>query len=221
MDQSDVYKRRLAYLEDRALRRAYFAERISNAVTPDTVKAAYDEYVKSFQPQEEVRASHILVATRQEAVDLRARLDKGEPFVELAKQISKDTDTAKKGGDLGWISPRDVPQGWEKVLSLDEGQVSEPLQSKFGWHLVLVTKIQPPQPLAFEAVKMDLQKKLLLDRRKAEDDYKVNVKAELEIELLHQKIDALREGEVQSLTRSIETLTRMLSEARAEGGKAG
>ena len=57
-----------------------------------------------------------------------------------------------------------------------------------------------------------------IDRQRAEDDYRVNVKAELEIESLHAKIDALREGEVQSLTRSVETLTEMLRAARAGRG---
>jgi uncharacterized membrane protein len=59
-----------------------------------------------------------------------------------------------------------------------------------------------------------------IDRRRAEDDYKINVKAELEIELLHQKIDALREGEVLALTRAVEALTGMLREAR-EAGRPG
>jgi uncharacterized membrane protein len=59
-----------------------------------------------------------------------------------------------------------------------------------------------------------------VDRRRAEEDYKINVKAELEIESLHQKIDALREGEVQSLTRAVEALTEMLRRER-EGGAGG
>jgi peptidyl-prolyl cis-trans isomerase C len=68
----DLFKRRLAYLEERTLRRDYFTQKIAASVTEDSIKAAYDEYVKAFKPVEEVHARHILVATEEEAKAVKA-----------------------------------------------------------------------------------------------------------------------------------------------------
>ena len=70
-----MFKRRLAYLEDRALRRAYFADKIAAGVTAEAVQAAYDQFVADFQPEEEVHARHILVATEDDAKAIKAELD--------------------------------------------------------------------------------------------------------------------------------------------------
>src|SRR5690606_41355034 len=77
MADTPLFQQRLAYLEDRALRRAYFAETIANAVTEEAVRAEYDEYVAEFEPQDEIRARHILVAEEDEANAIKAELDGG------------------------------------------------------------------------------------------------------------------------------------------------
>ena len=110
MDESEVFKRRLAYLEERALRRAYFAEEIASGVTPEAVRAAYDEMVADFEPQEEVSARHILVASEEEASAVKTELEGGADFADaliegtmtlfgVTETITFDRDAARR---LGW-----------------------------------------------------------------------------------------------------------------------
>jgi peptidyl-prolyl cis-trans isomerase C len=162
MDQSEVYKRRLAYLEDRALRRAYFAERISTAVTPEAVQAAYADFVKGFTPQEEVRASHILVATEADAKAIEDELAKGVPFEQLAKDKSMDPSGAQNGGDLGYFSRGMMVKPFEDAaFSLPVGQVSQPVQSQFGWHIIKVVDKRQSSPPPLEQVAAQLQQQIL------------------------------------------------------------
>lgn len=86
-----------------------------------------------------VRASHILVDTKQEADDLKSRIEKGESFADLAKQYSK-CPSGRSGGDLGYFERGQmVPEFDQAAFSLPVGQVSEPVQTQFGWHLIEVT----------------------------------------------------------------------------------
>jgi parvulin-like peptidyl-prolyl isomerase len=78
----------------------------------------------------------------------------------LVKTKSTDTASQKQMGDLGWITKREATGEFEKVFSLSEGEVSEPLQSKFGYHLMRVTKIVPERPLDFEDAKEAIRKQL-------------------------------------------------------------
>src|SRR5690606_5492955 len=72
MDQTELFAQRLKYLEERALRRAYFADAIAGQVTEEAIRADYDKFVAEFQPTEEVRARHILVETKEEADAIKA-----------------------------------------------------------------------------------------------------------------------------------------------------
>src|SRR5690606_37138678 len=94
MADTPLFRQRLAYLEDRALRRAYFAETIANAITEEAVQAEYDAYVADFQPQPEIRASHILVETEEEAQAVKAEIEGGADFATLARERSIDPGAA-------------------------------------------------------------------------------------------------------------------------------
>jgi len=87
----------------------------------------------------EVRASHILVPTRDACVDLKSQIAKGSSFADLAKQHSS-CPSGKKGGDLGFFGRgRMVPEFDKAAFALPVNQVSEPIQTQFGWHLLVVT----------------------------------------------------------------------------------
>lgn len=136
------------------------------AVTDGEVRAYYDGHAAELMTPAKRRVSHIVVASLEEAQELRKRLDAGEPFEELARKHSTDATSAKNGGDLGWIGDKDVPPDFAPVLSLARGDVSPPLSSKFGYHLVRVTDTAPPQPLAFEAARDDIRKRLLQQKQR-------------------------------------------------------
>jgi peptidyl-prolyl cis-trans isomerase C len=163
MDQTETFRRRLQYLEERALRRAYFADKIAAGVTPETVQAAYDAFVAGFQPQEEVHARHILVATRQDAEAIKAELAAGKPFELLAMEKSTDPSGAQNGGDLGFFSRGMMVKPFEDAaFALTEpGQLSEPIESQFGWHIIKLEEKRQSQPPSLEEVGPQLQQQVM------------------------------------------------------------
>ncbi|NMA98827.1 MAG: peptidylprolyl isomerase, partial [Phyllobacteriaceae bacterium] len=114
MDQTKIFELRQKYLEERALRRAYFNDVIAGAVTEEAARAEYDDFVAQFQPQDEIRASHILVETEEEAQAVKAELEGGADFAELAKVKSIDPGSVN-GGDLGFFGRGMMVQPFEEA----------------------------------------------------------------------------------------------------------
>ncbi|MBJ3786220.1 peptidylprolyl isomerase [Devosia sediminis] len=164
MDQTPLFAQRREYLEERALRRAYFAEAIAGAVTEEAVRAKYDEFVSTFVPADEVRASHILVETEEEANALKAELDGGADFATLARDNSIDPGAAN-GGDLGFFGKGMMVAPFEEaVFALAEpGDVSAPVQSQFGWHIIRLEEKRQSAPPTFEQVAAQIQNQLLME----------------------------------------------------------
>jgi peptidyl-prolyl cis-trans isomerase C len=109
------------------------------AVTDEALQAAYDARFKDAVPQTEYSAAHILVATMEEADKLKADLAAGADFAELAKANSTDTGSGANGGDLGWFGLGMMVKPFEDaVIAAKVGDVTGPVESEFGWHLILV-----------------------------------------------------------------------------------
>ena len=122
------------------------------ATTDENEHKAYDLAAKQQPPEPEIHARHILVATEDDAKKALARVKGGEDFAKVATELSKDP--AGDGGDLGWFTKdRMVPEFADAAFKLEPGQVSDPVKSQFGWHIIKVegkrTKTFPP----FEQVK--------------------------------------------------------------------
>lgn len=163
MADTPLFQQRLDYLKDRSLRRAYFADTIAKGITEEAVRAAYDKSVADFQPTEEIRASHILVPSEDEAKAIKEQLDGGVDFAELAKEKSIDPGAAN-GGDLGFFSKGMMVAPFETAaygLS-DIGQVSEPVESQFGWHVIRLEEKRQSAPPTFEQLAPQLQQQLLM-----------------------------------------------------------
>ncbi|MFN3612951.1 MAG: peptidylprolyl isomerase [Rubrimonas sp.] len=137
------------------MRRA-MAERL----TDDAVQAMYDERIASAQPVQEVRASHILVATEEEARGLKSQLDEGADFADLAVEHGTD-GTRFQGGDLGYFTRDTMVEPFaEAAFAMDVGEVSEPVQTQFGWHLIkLVDKRERPNP-TLDEVRGEIEQEL-------------------------------------------------------------
>lgn len=163
MAETPLFQQRLQYLEERALRRAYFAETIANAVTEPAVRAEYDKFIADFAPEDEIRASHILVTEEAEATAIKAELDGGADFATIAKEKSIDPGAAN-GGDLGFFSKGMMVAPFEEAaFALTEvGQVSAPVQSQFGWHIIRLEEKRASTPPSFEEVAGQLQQQLLM-----------------------------------------------------------
>lgn len=163
MADTPLFQQRLDYLRDRSLRRAYFADTIAKGITEEAVRVAYDKSVADFKPTEEIRASHILVPSEDEAKAIKEQLDGGADFAELAKEKSIDPGAAN-GGDLGFFSKGMMVAPFESAaygLS-DIGQVSEPVESQFGWHVIRLEEKRQSAPPTFEQLAPQLQQQLLM-----------------------------------------------------------
>lgn len=163
------FQRRMAFLRERALHSEFVKNEVANSVTDEAVRARYDEEIAGAPVSNEVRASHILVETEEEAVDIIKQLDGGASFAELAKEKSSD-GSAQNGGDLGFFGPgRMVPEFEKAAFALDVGaHTAEPVQSQFGYHVIKVTDKRPQQPPAFEQVQSQVRSLLLRERYFAE-----------------------------------------------------
>lgn len=129
----------------------------AGAVTDEAVQAAYDATYAAAEPQTEWRAAHILVATEEEATAVTARLDAGEDFAALAAELSTDTGSGAMGGDLGFFGPgMMVPEFEQAVGGLEIGQVSDPVQSQFGWHVAELEETRPQAVPTLDEVREEL-----------------------------------------------------------------
>jgi peptidyl-prolyl cis-trans isomerase C len=136
-DRDDV-KHRMAFARNKVLMEALLQDTGKAALTDDAMHKVYDEAVKQMPPEEEVHARHILVPTEDEAKAIEAELKKGADFATLAKEKSKDPGAAD-GGDLGYFTKDQmVPEFSEAAFKLDKGQVSDPVHTQFGWHIIKV-----------------------------------------------------------------------------------
>lgn len=164
MQDSEEFKRRQRYLEDRTLRRTYLADKVNTVITEENVRAEYDAFVESFAPQEEVRARHILVTDEEDAKSIRAEIEGGKPFEVAAMENSID-GSAQNGGDLGYFGRGQmVPPFEEAAFALETGAISEPVQSQFGWHIIKLEDKRDSAPPPFEQVANQLQQKVFADK---------------------------------------------------------
>lgn len=160
LDQAPDFAGRAKYHERRALRDAYFDSSIRGAVDEADAKKIYDEKIAKVKPEQEVHARHILVETEPEAREVIERLKKGEDFATVAKEKSKDSNA--EGGDLGWFGRGQMLKPFEDAaFALDVGQISEPVQTQFGWHVIKVEgKRDAPLP-SFDQVKEAIMAQLV------------------------------------------------------------
>lgn len=163
LDQTEIFARRLAYLEERALRRAFFSDVIEPAVTDEKIQAAYDAVIADFEAQPEVRARHILVETEQEAIDIRAEIEGGRAFEDAAAEYSRD-GSAQNGGDLGYFRTGMMVAPFEEAaFALEVGDISEPVQSQFGWHLIKLEDRRVSAPPTLDQVRPQVAQQVLYE----------------------------------------------------------
>ena len=136
------------------------AAAVTDAVTDAAVKAAYDKEITSFQPQPEFHAAHILVDSEDKATALKAELDGGKAFADVAKENSTD-GSAANGGDLGWFGlGQMVPEFEAAVKGMKPGEVAGPVKTQFGYHLILLQETRESAPPALDTVRPEIENQL-------------------------------------------------------------
>lgn len=145
------------------------------AITDGALQAAYDARFAEFAPQKEFSAAHILVETEERAAELKAELDGGGDFATLARANSTDVGSGANGGDLGWFGLGQMVKPFEDaVVAAQTGVVAGPVQSDFGWHLILVKETRIAEKPTLEAMReelaAELQQRAIQDHIKAVTD---------------------------------------------------
>ena len=175
------FKRRLAFLRNKLLMGYELQREAKTALTDEALHQTYDEAVRSMAGQEEVRARHILVDDESEAKSVLEQLKSGADFAALAKEKSKDPGAAE-GGDLGYFTKDQmVPEFADVAFKMYPGQLSNPVKTQFGWHVIKVEDRRTKQPPEFDKVKDQLEAYLA---RKAQTDFITKLRQSAKVERL-------------------------------------
>jgi peptidyl-prolyl cis-trans isomerase C len=136
---------------------AYVEKLQASDTSTEALQKTYDDYVAAL-PTKEYKAKHILSATKEEAVANIKALKAGKNFAKLAKEKSKDEGSSVKGGDLGWVAPNQS-QFTTAMQALEPGKFSqEPVQTEYGWHVILVEDIRENKLPGMDEIRSQLQR---------------------------------------------------------------
>jgi peptidyl-prolyl cis-trans isomerase C len=161
LDKQAEIAQQLELARQSVLAGAYVQDYAKNhPITDDVLKQEY-EALKKRVGNKEYKLSHILVESEDEAKKVSAELKKGAKFGKIAKSKSKDPGSKDNGGDLGWAVPSNFVQPFgDAVLTLSKGQVSAPVQTQYGWHVIKLEDTRDLKVPAFDEVKPNIEKRL-------------------------------------------------------------
>ncbi|HEY3128012.1 MAG TPA: peptidyl-prolyl cis-trans isomerase [Acidobacteriota bacterium] len=159
MDQDPELQARIELLRQQILASTYVNRELKKIVATDAdLRSYYDEHKKDFEIPESVNASHILVKTEEEAREIKKQLEAGADFAELARQKSLDTTNKNDGGKMGFfIRGAMLPPFEEAAFKLKPGQISDPVKTTFGWHIIKVLDVRPRSVMPFDEAKKMIQ----------------------------------------------------------------
>ena len=192
---SAAFKRRADFARNKLMMSELLEQVGKTAQTDAEMQKVYDDAIKQMTPEAEVHARHILVraTTGDEAAskaaetkikDVIARLNKGEDFAKVAGEITEDPSGKTNGGDLGFFSKEQmVPEFADVAFKLDNGKISEPVKTQFGWHVIKVEEKRTKPLPKFDEVKPQIESYVA---RKAQAELVTKLRETAKIE----KIDA-------------------------------
>ncbi len=159
-DKLPQVAKQVNFVAESALRDSFLFRKIENASNPEVIKEKYDARIAIMTMGEEVSARHILLKTEEEAKAAMDRVNGGEDFAEVAKELSTGPSGAN-GGDLGFFTrERMVPPFAEAAFAMQPGEVSQPVQTDFGWHVIKVEDRREQQPPALETLAPEIRQEI-------------------------------------------------------------
>jgi peptidyl-prolyl cis-trans isomerase C len=184
LGDSAEFKRKLVMGRNKLLMETLLQTEAKAATTDAAMRKVYEDATKQMTAEQEVHARHILVESEDEAKKILADLRKGGDFAAIAKEKSKDPG-ASEGGDLGFFTKDQmVPEFAETAFKLEKGQLSEPVKTQFGWHIIRVEdKRSKPVP-EFEKVKDQIETYVV---RRAQAEMIQKLRGDAKIERLDEK----------------------------------
>jgi peptidyl-prolyl cis-trans isomerase C len=167
--ETEAFKREMEFIRKRVLMQAILTKATKAALTDEAMQKTYQEAVAQQKPEKEVRARHILfradpndkeaqAAAEKKAQDVEAQLKKGADFAKLATELTEDPSGKADGGDLGFFTKEQmVPEFAEVAFELKPGEVSKPVKTQFGWHVIKLEETRERPVPTFEEVKPQIE----------------------------------------------------------------
>jgi peptidyl-prolyl cis-trans isomerase C len=195
MGDTAEFKKHLDFTRKKLLMSDLLQATAKEAITDDAMHKVYDEAVKQMGQEQEVHARHILIraaagdenaskAAEDKIKAIIARLKKGEDFETVAKEVTEDPSGKANGGDLGYFSKEQmVPEFSNVAFKLEKGQISEPVKTQFGWHVLKVEDKRVKPTPKFEDVKPQIEQYVA---RKAQAELVQKLRAEAKIEKMYK-----------------------------------
>ena len=181
LEATPDYKTQMELARQTILIRELFADyQKKNPVTDAEIQAEYNKFVAA-NSGKGYKASHILVATEDEAKAIIASVKKGAKFADIAKKQSKDPGSGAKGGDLDWANPSSyVSEFTEALIKLDKGKMTQiPVKSQFGWHVIRLDDVREAQMPKLDEVKPQIAQQLQQQKlAKFQEDMRAKAKVE-------------------------------------------
>lgn len=166
LDEEPSVRAAIDFVIEKVLMQAFLSKYVQENIKEENIKASYNNFIADETSREEIKASHILMDTESEAIDVINMLNDGDDFAELAK--SKSTGpSGPSGGDLGWFKRGQMVPPFEKAaFSLNKNEISQrPVQTQFGWHVIKIFDKRIPEAPSYESMKskliQDLERKIV------------------------------------------------------------
>ena len=166
LDEEPSVRAAIDFVIEKVLMQAFLSKYIQENIKEENLKASYNNFIADETSREEIKASHILMDTESEAIDVINMLNDGDDFEELAKNKSTGP-SGPSGGDLGWFKRGQMVPPFEKAaFSLNKNEISQrPVQTQFGWHVIKIFDKRIPEAPSYESMKskliQDLERKIV------------------------------------------------------------
>lgn len=167
--KDEEIKGRITDAKDRILRQAYIDSVLKSEITDQKINDKYAELNNEIAGKKEYKISHIVVKTKEEAEkilnELKSKKSTESKFSELAKKYSIDQESSQSGGDLGYIIEDNIMKEIaSQITDLKQNEVSNPIETKFGWHLIKISDIRDAKQLPFESIKDNIRNQLIQEK---------------------------------------------------------
>ncbi len=209
------FQKYMAYLRERALREQFFEKTLKGSVSEDEAKKIYNARVAELKPETEFAARHILVESEEKAKELRAKIVAGEDFAKLAGENSTDPVSKKDGGLLGYFGiGQMVPEFEAQVVKMQKGELSEPVKTAYGWHIIKLEDRRQKAPPSFDQVKETIMNSLAV--RKAQEK-SAELRAKAKLEYVDADLKKMVEEQAKKQAEAMEAAKKGLDEAAKAG----
>lgn len=176
MEREPAFKEQLAAVKEQLLMEYAIEKAIQNVkLTEEEVRGYYDEHPEQFAGEETVEASHILVATAEEATALMEKIQSGAVSFEDAARENSTCPSSAQGGSLGAFGRGQmVPEFDKACFDMEVGELRGPIQTQFGYHLIRLDKKNPAEPLKYNDIRNQLYAQMMQEKQQNAYQSKIN-----------------------------------------------